>query len=206
MRRMMRGFTSEVPSLGVNTSLQIVSAPRPPRSIGIDCEPISESDPSAFASRPKTIAVSLFLQTRINLTPLQLNSNLRQQHAPPLWCELFLIPEFMPAAHPTRLLLETHAGPMPKKPSQVLSANQIFLGIVQSPRTTPFTAAHEQMARVLDEPLVNVEQQLNALYGRCLGAHDLISRVPVVDREIDEKGPGSRRRGDCLAWLRDHLE
>jgi hypothetical protein len=60
---------------------------------------------------------------------------------------------------------------------------------------TYLITAHEQVARALDEPLVNVEQQLNALYGRCLGAQDLISRARVVAREIDEIDPGSRRRG-----------
>jgi hypothetical protein len=102
MRRIIRSFTSEALSLSVNTSLQIVSVPPSRRSIGVDCEPISESDPSAFTSSPKAIVVSLFLQTRIDLTPLQLNSNLMQQHAPPLWCELFLIPECMPAARRAR--------------------------------------------------------------------------------------------------------
>jgi hypothetical protein len=62
------------------------------------------------------------------------------------------------------------------------------------------------MASALDEPLINVEQRLNALYGRCLGAHNLMSRVHVVAGEIDERGSGSRRRGDFLAWLRDHWE
>jgi hypothetical protein len=123
IRRMIRGFTSKALPLSVNMSLQIASAPPPRRSIGVDCEPMSESDPYAFTSSPKAIAASLILQTRINLTPLQLNSNLMQQHAPPLWCELFLIPEFMPAAHPARLIPETHVGPMPKKPCQVLSPN-----------------------------------------------------------------------------------
>jgi hypothetical protein len=78
MRLMMRGFTSEALSLTVNTSPQIVSAPRSRRLIGVNCEPISGSDPSAFTSSPKAVAVSLFLQTRIDLTPLQLNSNLMQ--------------------------------------------------------------------------------------------------------------------------------
>jgi hypothetical protein len=45
---------------------------------------------------------------------------------------------------------------------------------------------HEHMTRALDEPLVNFEQQLNALYGPCLAAHDLIALVRVVAREIDE--------------------
>jgi hypothetical protein len=206
MRRMMRSFTSEALSLSVNTSLQIVSAPRPRCSLGVDRELIYESDLSAFTSSPKTIVVSLFHQTRINFTPLQLNSNLMQQHAPPLWCELFLIPEFIPAAHRPRLSPETHVGPMPKKPRSILSSGQIFLDIVQSPRVTYLITAHEQIVRALDEPLVNVEQQLNTLHGRCLSAHDLISRVSVVAREIDERAPGSRRRGDCLAWFRDHLE
>jgi hypothetical protein len=58
---------------------------------------------------------------------------------------------------------------------------------------THLISAHEQMARALDDPLVNVGQQLNARYGRCLDAHDLISRVRVVAREIDERGP---RAGD----------
>jgi hypothetical protein len=102
MLRMMTGFTSKALSLRVIMFLQIVSAPRPRPSIGVDCEPISESDPSAFTSNPKAIAVSLFLQTRIYLTHLQLNSNLMQQHAAPLWCALFLFPEFMPAAHPRK--------------------------------------------------------------------------------------------------------
>jgi hypothetical protein len=92
MRRMMRGFTNEALSLSIITSLQIVSAPRPRGSIGVDFERIFEFDPSAVTINPKAIAVSLFLQTRIDLTPLQLNSNLMQQHAPHLRCELFLIP------------------------------------------------------------------------------------------------------------------
>jgi hypothetical protein len=71
---------------------------------------------------------------------------------------------------------------------------------------THLITAHEQIARALDGPLVNVEQQLNALYGRGLGAHDFISRAGVAAREIDEKGPKNRRPGDCLAWLRDHWE
>jgi hypothetical protein len=110
----------------------------------------------------------------------------------------------MPAAHPARLIPETHVGPMPKKPRQVSLSNQIFLCIVQSPQMTHLITAHEQMGRALDEPLVNVEQQLNTLYGCCLGAHDLMSRLRVVARDIDEIGPGSRRRGDCLARPRDH--
>jgi hypothetical protein len=114
MRWMMKGFTSEDLSLSVNTSLQIVSAPYPRCSIRIDCKPISESEPSAFTSSPKAFGISLFLQTRIDAIPLQLNSDLMQQYVPPLWCELFLIPEFMPVAHLARLIPETHVGPMPK--------------------------------------------------------------------------------------------
>jgi hypothetical protein len=150
MHQMTRGFTSEAPSLSVNTSLQIVSALRPRCSIAVDCEPISESDHSAFTSSLKAIAVSLFFQTQIDHTPLQLNSNLMQQNAPPLWCELFIFPEFMPVAHSARLIPEAHVGPIPKKPRQVLSSNQIFLGIVQSPRMTHLITAHQQMARALD--------------------------------------------------------
>jgi hypothetical protein len=92
MRRIMRGFTSEALSLSVNTFLQIVSAPRPRRSIGVDSEPISESDPSSLTSSPNAFAVSLFLQTRVNITPLRLNSNIMQQHESPLWSEFFRIP------------------------------------------------------------------------------------------------------------------
>jgi hypothetical protein len=52
--------------------------------------------------------------------------------------------------------------------------------------------AHEQMARALEESLIVVEQQLNGVYGRCFGAHDLKSHVRVVAGKIDERGPGSR--------------
>jgi hypothetical protein len=82
MCRMTRGLMTDALSLSVNTSLQIVSTPCQRRSIVVDFEPISEFDPSGLMNSPKVIAVSLLLQTRIDLTHRQFNSNLMQQQRP----------------------------------------------------------------------------------------------------------------------------
>jgi hypothetical protein len=114
MPRMMRGFASETLSLSVNTPLQIVSAPRPRRSIGLDCVRYPSLILLPSRAVPKRSLYRYFFKLGpishlFSSIPISCNNMCR-----PLWYELFLIPEFMPAMHPARLILETHVGPMTK--------------------------------------------------------------------------------------------
>jgi hypothetical protein len=140
MKKMIKVFTTDVTDLPIDKCLKLTVEPRRRAAVGVGCEPWSDSAPSIFRKSPKLIAISLLNQAGIKMHP-DLTIGIDLPHA---WQELLKISEFQhrsPELRPT-----TPIDAERKLRSRTLISNQIFLGIIASPRVFPMIQV--QKARI----------------------------------------------------------
>jgi hypothetical protein len=117
------------------------------------------------------IAISLLNQDEIKAHP-DLIIGIDFVHA---WQELLKISEFQrrsPELRPT-----TPIDAERKLRSRTLTSNQIFLGIIASPRAFHMIQVPMKMNQVLKPEQTQIKENLFALYGCRLSARDLESRT-----------------------------
>jgi hypothetical protein len=193
MKKMVRSFAVGLISSAVERFLELAARPRRRISVGLDCPPIDPSEQSIFQFSPKTIAISLLIRSRhlAQTTPAY----------PAAWEELKKIPGL-----PTLELHESDVSvpsPEPIKP-RTLSSNQLFLGLLNSPRPLSLITAPSKMARALNDEFNPVESGLETIYGTRLNMPDLESVVRRIARDLNIDPPDIRRRNAYLAWIREN--
>jgi hypothetical protein len=200
MQKLIASFTSATLNRVVDTCLQLSTVPQRRISFGIDCAPCSRLQRSIFDRTPKEIAVSLLQQTGVDQTRLDFGlAHVSDFHSEP-WKELYRIPAFCAdtrSARPTISGSSASTG----RPG-VISSDQIFLGIIASPRAIHLLSAHSAMRQALDPELLEIDRALGSMFGRRLTVRDLELRVNVISEHLEEGRPRGRSREDLLQWLR----
>jgi hypothetical protein len=176
----------------------LTAEPRRRAAVGVDCESWSDSAPSSFRKNHELSGISLLNQAGINRHP-DLTIGIDFVHA---WQELLKILEFQHRS--SELRPTTHIGTERKLRSRTLTSNQIFLGIIASPRIFHMIQVPMKMNRVVEPELAQIEENMFALFGRGLSARDLESRVHVTAPAIQIRPPESRTRAAFLRWLHEN--
>jgi hypothetical protein len=199
MARMIEAFATEAWGRTVDSVLSLTAEPRHRACVGVHCGPCVGSLPSPFQWTPKSIAASLLEQTGLVIGPVVT----AEGGFTDAWRDLLKISCFAtdrPDSRPARRI-----DPQRKERTRVLSSNQIFLGIISSPRPFTLMTAPVQMGRSLEPPLVAIETRLMRMFGEHrLTRRELETRVRAAAPWIDARPPEGRKRRDLLEWLHGH--
>jgi hypothetical protein len=194
MKVMIHAFVADILSFPLDHFLELASFPHRRISVGVDCLPLDPAEASIFTSTPKEIAFSLLIQSKLlpNSVP----------PVAPAWEELRLIP-----GPPMWVVDDSSAGPFlaaaMTRPT-TLSSNQIFLGIMSSPRALQLVTSAARMLRTLDNDFLDIEAALPRIYGMAMSVRQLESRVHAVAAHLPIPSPPARSRAGHLQWVKDN--
>jgi hypothetical protein len=145
----------------------IAGTPRHRCSVSVDCLPLLEVRQSVFPySKLQGIARAMLVR---NITP-----EIAPGFVPPMWRsarswgQLWRIPRLV-------LLQDVDSSPSPnvRRATITLSSNQLFLGLIKSPRPAHLVSTPGRPEHVLDLELSLVRQQLDRLCGEHFSARDM---------------------------------
>jgi hypothetical protein len=197
MKKKIKAFTTDVADLPIDRFLKLTVEPRRDAAVGVDCELWSGSAASIFRKSPTLITISLLNQAGIKTHP-DLTIGIDFVHARQ---ELVKISEFQHRSLELQPITPIDAER--KLRSRTSTSNQIFLGIIASPRAFHMIQVPMKMNQVLEPELAQIEENMFALFGRRLSARDLESRVHVIAPAIQVRSPKSRTRAAFLRWLHE---
>jgi hypothetical protein len=87
---------------------------------------------------------------------------------------------------------------------RVLSSDQLFLGIIKSPRTDHLQASPSKMGKILGTKHADIQQELEVMYGHYVTSHEMGGYLHQIAHILQVTGPESRAREVYLAWLEQH--
>jgi hypothetical protein len=131
MEKMAQAFVSEIFAQFTKGFLDLLAAPRRRVSVGLDCEPWAESDPSILTESPwaiaRAIVMAIMVNERFDLPQLMVIPGLND---PPCLARCL-------ASKPSsRISAEKKAR------GRSLSATQFFMGLYESPRAAFLNSVH----------------------------------------------------------------
>jgi hypothetical protein len=230
MDKMLKAFSYKAESIAIGPFLDLLGTPRRRHSMGITCEAWSVSTPSELVHTPFEIAVSLFDELGIGLSRV-LNrpseESLRQcVREPRAWHEFKTFKAFsFPLTNDSlcgtvfmSFFGQHHERPGQDGPVGVLSSDQLFLGIVNSPRAVHLITSPSRMGKVPearaesrvepgDETVYDdryVESRLREIFGRNVPVRDIELLLPEVERRIGVARRHGRKPDDYLVWMKDN--
>jgi hypothetical protein len=83
---------------------------------------------------------------------------------------------------------------------KTLSSNQIFMGILSSPRSLHMLEVSRAMSHVMDPRLQEIDRELILLFTRSLTVRCLQLRVFVVAEPLDKSCPKAKSRVSLSEW------
>jgi hypothetical protein len=215
MEKMLAAFSFQAESISRGPFLELLGSPHRRHSIGITCDPWSTSPPSEFHCEPFDIAVSLFEHIGIDLTRI-----LQPRPGEPLergvpyraWWDLKRLKAFTNPLNTgvfrgtvfMSLFGHVHDEYTANNPRRTLCSDQLFLGIMNSPRSDRMNTAASKMRSTLGTDFPEIADALDSMYGRRLNVRDLEHRVHVVAVQLEVPPPSGRTREDYLGWLHEH--
>jgi hypothetical protein len=144
MAKMIGTFTADILSHAVESCLDLVTVPYRRISFGADYDPFSQIEDSLFEGTLQEIAASLFRRTGINLARLDFGLDSTSDPDSEACQELYKFREF--CAKPlVATLSQLNHYEAPIRPRSLLS-NEIFGGIIASPRARHLLSAHDSWA------------------------------------------------------------
>jgi hypothetical protein len=194
MKAMTYAFVGDISPFPLNHLLELASFPHRPISVGVDCLPIDPTQASIFTSTPKEIAFSLLIRSKLlsNSVP----------PVAPAWEELTRIPGL-----PTWAVDDSSAAPfLPAATTRptTLSSNQIFLGIMSSPRVVHLVTSAARMLRAMDNDFLGIEAALRRIDGMAMSVRELESRVHAVAAHLESLLPPARSSAGHLQSIKDN--
>jgi hypothetical protein len=87
-----------------------------------------------------------------------------------------------------------------------LSSDQIFLGLMKSPRSIHMIQSPNKMGRELDVDLNRVRRELDGFYGQKLQVRDIGIQIHMIAEILNIELPMERRLEVYLEWLKTHWE
>jgi hypothetical protein len=151
MSKMIGTFTTDTLTGAADSCLDLVTLFHRWVSVGIDFSPCSRIEHSVFDNSLKRIVVSLLAHTGIEVTHLDFGLPETSPRDYLSWIELYHI-EAVRAELSTEILREPGNSDPATRP-KTLSFNQIFMGIISSPRPLHVLKVSRAMARVMDREL-----------------------------------------------------
>jgi hypothetical protein len=197
MFRLLSAFADRLLHCSTGRLLRLAAAPRRRCSVGVDCLAVAAGGRSIFNAPLQVIALSILIRTA---TPTMAGDPLGEsQRVMPHWRELCLIPGFT-------FLKDVESLPEPnfRRGVRTLSSNQIFLGIMKTPRALHLISSPHQMRRVLDRELESTRQELDRIVGRRLDTRELGLELHSAAERLGIDPPPARRLDLYLQWARDH--
>jgi hypothetical protein len=216
MDKMLKAFAYKADLISKAPFLQLLGCPRRRHSMGIICGPWSDSPPSELTRPPFEIAVSMFDEIGIDVSRVLVHQREapRAQRLPRTgaWAELTKFDVFSTPWRPgtlkgtvfTSFFGHRHEQGEEHERLRVLSSDQLFLGIIKSPRPEHLQTSPNKMGKVLGTAYPQIESALAAIHGRRLNLRELESRIHIIAHQLDMPGPRGRTREDYLNWLNHH--
>jgi hypothetical protein len=211
MNKMLAAFADRAESLVLKAFLDLFGTSHRRHSIGIICGPWLSSDPSVIPHAAYEIALSLLELIGLDLQPL----TVYRQEQYPSWWDLKALPAFRNPMSGDALKGTVFMSFFSKVDqrgtgaqggrSKQLCSDQLFLGIVKSPRPDLLNTAPSKMAKVLGTAYPDIEMAINTLYENGLTVRQLENRVSAIAGELHVDRPSGRAREDYFAWL-DHYQ
>jgi hypothetical protein len=199
MKKMMTAFASEAWGRTVDSVFALTAEPRRRAAVGIECGSSTNSAGSVFIYTPKAIALSLLGRTGLGITPAPIGENSFLQ----AWQDLFKVEPFHVETAENRSTVRLDENR--KMRAKTLSSNQLFLGIISSPRPFQLITAQARMSEALSPNLAHIEQRLLQMHSnRYLRVRELEIRVRAIAPSIQGPPPEGRTRQDLLQWLSKH--
>lgn len=203
MKRLVASFAAENRAFVVDAFLALAAEPRRRASVGVDCQPFSPLEPTLFVHSPRLIAISLLHRTGIDITSLWMSTQ-DQLSLLGAWEELKRIREFHPEDFDERT--STRVSPERKACAKTLSSNQIFLGVISSPRPFHIISMPTTMTQAIAPHLEEIENWLRSISPRRINNHELESRVRAIAARIRVPQPTRRHREVYLQWIHDNFQ
>jgi hypothetical protein len=217
MNKMLRAFAYKIEDISERSFMALLDAPRRRHSIGVTCGPWSASPPSELTCTPFEIALSLFDEIGIDLSRVLRRPSqevlLQVLRAPRAWKCLLRLKAFSSPMIGSSLgpslqgtVFASFFGPRCGQTGsherlRVLSSDQLFLGIIKSPRTDHLQASSSKMGKMLGTKYADTEKELERMYGHYVTAHEIGGYIHQIARILDKPGPERRARDVYLAWL-----
>jgi hypothetical protein len=186
----LTAFACEAFAAFANLFLEILASPCRRVSVGVDCEPWSMEDPSVIEVTPHLIAEAILQQ--FGLLP----------HGcldPSLIDQLSRVPDF---TCPT--VAGKSSGSISsnrKEKARILSSNQIFLGLCQSPRAYHLMSIHAKMGVGMRKQFPEISHELNDIFEGYVNTHELISLTRPLANALKLRTPPVRQRVEYFCWL-----
>jgi hypothetical protein len=195
MKKLERAFVSMALDQFVRGFMELLSAPRRRLSVGLDCEPWMESEPSILGASPWAIAHAIVLIITSGIEDFSLP-------------ELLVIPGItVDDLHlGSELLAErpsSRISPEKKARNRMLSSNQLFLGLYQTPRAAHLNSVQGSMGLALVDSSAGLLPELAARIAN-LSVKTLGDRVQWAAANLGIAGPSSRKLTAYIRWLRDN--
>jgi hypothetical protein len=181
MLRLVNGFAGRSLEADMKQLLQIAAAPRRRCSVGVDCDPLQGGPRYIFPSRPQAIARAILARAAIT----DLDGALPKREAR-CWDELWRCPPLFQLKD-----LDYTPPPNTRTALATLSSNQIFRGLMKTPRPAHLISSPAKMGRALTPELTQVHRELERLYGRELTARDLTLQMGAAADRLQIDGPGA---------------
>jgi hypothetical protein len=181
------------------------------------CGPWSESPDSELIYSLYEIAVSLLEEVGLDLTPI-LGAEPPSSPDAPAWHCLLKLPIFSESVSSSAFrgtlfafMGESEEKLPEHKNRRILSSDQLFLGIMKSPRPDHLITALTKIGDVIaasSEDLVypHIERALDSLFHRRLSVPELAGRVRALAGRLQLPLPTGRKWTDYLSWLDEHSE
>jgi hypothetical protein len=99
---------------------------------------------------------------------------------------------------------ENDRSVVPRCRHQSTASDQLFLGIIKSPRTDHLQASPSKMGKILGTKHADIQQGLERMYGHYVTSHEMGGYLHRIAHILRVPGPESRARGVYLAWLEHH--